>query len=198
MCSLAARSRRKVEWGFKIIGAFVGADEYVVISLRRKMDDFQRLTQALLLYPNAQARCCSHRFCFNAKIDYWMRAQYPVQATSFVDDFKEEQMKLVASYHGIYDANDFTRSRALISLTCSFAVSLKGLAKIFPNWIDFGRYGAVVWNSPWYDAYLCIFSSLFVYASYLFSVSRGVQSSAAAVTAQHAVRGVDFDDTWML
>ena len=43
-----------------------------------------------------------------------MRAQYSANATSFVDDFKEEQMKLVASYHGIYDANDFNFNRASI------------------------------------------------------------------------------------
>ena len=66
-------ARRKVEWGFKILGAFVGTDEYVVSALRRKMDDFQRLTQALLLYPNVQARYNLHRFCFNAKVNYWTR-----------------------------------------------------------------------------------------------------------------------------
>ena len=77
-------------------------------------------------------------------------------------------MKLLASYHGIYDDNDFNRSRdqiaelyeraalpiekggmglrniSLISLTafpCSLAVSLKDLAKSFPNWIVLGREG---------------------------------------------------------
>ena len=44
-----------------------------------------------------------------------MRAQYPAHATPFVDSFKEEQMKLVASYHGIYDADDFNRNRAQVA-----------------------------------------------------------------------------------
>ena len=63
-------SRRRLELGFKILGAFVGTDEYVLSALRRKMDDFQRLTQTLLLYPNVQARHHLHRFCFNAKANY--------------------------------------------------------------------------------------------------------------------------------
>ena len=35
--------------------------------------------------------------------------------TPFVNDFKELQMKLLASYHGIYDDNDFNRSRDQIA-----------------------------------------------------------------------------------
>ena len=77
-------------------------------------------------------------------------------------------MKLLASYHGVYDDDDFSRSRdqiaelyeraalpiekggmglrsiSLVSLTafpCSLAVSLKDLAKHFPNWIALGREG---------------------------------------------------------
>ena len=79
-------------------------------------------------------------------------------------------MKLLASYHGIYDDDDFNRSRgqiaklyereraalpiekggmgltniSLVSLTafpCSFAASLRDLAKSFPNWITLGREG---------------------------------------------------------
>ena len=44
-----------------------------------------------------------------------MRAQYPVHTMPFVNDFKEVQMKLLASYHGIYDDDDFNRSRGQIA-----------------------------------------------------------------------------------
>ena len=122
-----------------------------------------------------------HKTCFNAKINYWMRAQYPAHTTPFVNDFKELQMKLLASYHGIYDDNDFNRSRdqiaelyeraalpiekggmglrniSLISLTafpCSLAVSLKDLAKSFPNWIVLGREGSLLRISEMYLFFL--------------------------------------------
>ena len=164
-------AKRRVEWGFKILGAFVGTDEYVLASLRPKMEGLRNLSQTLLRYPNVQARYFLHKTCFNAKINYWMRAQYPAHTTPFVNDFKELQMKLLASYHGIYDDNDFNRSRdqiaelyeraalpiekggmglrniSLISLTafpCSLAVSLKDLAKSFPNWIVLGREGSLL------------------------------------------------------
>ena len=134
-----------------------------------KMEGLRKLSQTLSRYPNAQARYFLHKICFNAKVNYWMRAQYPARDMPFVDDFKEDQMKLVASYHGIYNDDDFNRSRgqivdpykraaspiekggvglrnvSLIFLTAfprSLAASLKDLAKSFPNWITLGRDGA--------------------------------------------------------
>ena len=80
-------------------------------------------------------------------------------------------MKLVTSYHGIYDADDFNRNRAqiaelyeraalpiekggmalrnvaliaLTSFTCSLAASLTDLANVFPDWIELRRGGAIV------------------------------------------------------
>ena len=96
-------AKRRVEWGIKILGAFVGTDEYVLTSLRPKMESLRKLSQTLLHYHNVQARYFLHKTCFNAKINYWMRAQYPAHTMPFVNDFKEVQMKLLASYHGIYD-----------------------------------------------------------------------------------------------
>ncbi len=51
-----------------------------------------------------------------------MRAQHPAHTTPFVNnDFKEVQMKLLllASYHGIYDDDDFNRSRGQIKINKS-------------------------------------------------------------------------------
>ena len=79
------------------------------------MESLRKLSQILLRYHNVQARYFLHKTCFNAKINYWMRAQYPAHTTPFVNDFKELQMKLLASYHGIYDDNDFNRSRDQIA-----------------------------------------------------------------------------------
>ena len=170
-CSPEVAAKRRFEWGFKILGAFVGTDEFVMASLRPKMEGLRKLARVLLRYPNVQARYLLHKICFNAKINYWMRAQYPAHTAPFVNDFKEEQMKLLASYHGIYDDDDFNSSRvqiaelyeraalpidkggmglrniSLISLTafpCSLAASLKDLAKYFPNWIALGGDGDIL------------------------------------------------------
>ena len=59
------------------------------------MEGLRKLSLTLSRYPNAQASYFLHKIRFNAKINYWMRAQYPACATPFVDDFKEDQTKLV-------------------------------------------------------------------------------------------------------
>ena len=49
-------AKRKAEWGFKILGAYVGTDEFVMNALQQKMESIRKITQTLLLYPNVQAR----------------------------------------------------------------------------------------------------------------------------------------------
>ena len=62
------------------------------------MKAIRRLTDLMLQYSNAQARSNLHRFCYNAKINHWMRSQFQAHAAEFVDDFMEQQMRLLASY----------------------------------------------------------------------------------------------------
>jgi len=109
--SIALADERRAEWGIKILGAYVGSDEYVVNALRCKMVSIRELTQIMLYYPNAQAKYYLHRFCYNAKINYWTRAQFPKHVAPFVDDFKEQQQKLIASYHEIHDGKEFNHDR---------------------------------------------------------------------------------------
>ena len=79
--------KRNIEWGFKILGAFVGTDEYVLCNLESKMSKIDRVTDLLIQYPKAQFRYCLHRFCYDAKVNYWLRAQLPLHGRRFVDDF---------------------------------------------------------------------------------------------------------------
>merc|ERR1711907_490244 len=37
----------------------------------------------------------------------WLRAQLPHHGRRFVDEFRKQQMRLVASYHGVYEAIEF-------------------------------------------------------------------------------------------
>ena len=92
--------------------------------------------------------------------------RFPIHAKDFITNFQSFQVKLVASYHGLYDDSDLARawlqirevyeravlsinkggmalrSVKLVSLTafvCSLIASLKHLAKAFPDWIKLDR-----------------------------------------------------------
>ena len=117
----------------------------------------------MLRYPTVQARYQLHKSCYNAKVNYWLRSQFPVHAKDFIDDFQSLQVKLLASYHGLHDDSDLTRAwpsfrevydRAALPINkggmelrsvklvfptafaCSLVASLKHLAKAFPDWIN--------------------------------------------------------------
>ena len=76
-------------------------------ALQHKIESIRKLTQTLLRYPNVQARRYLHRFCYNSKVNYWLRTQFPSHVAPFVQDFKESQARLIASYHRLHDVNDF-------------------------------------------------------------------------------------------
>ena len=73
--SIALADERRAEWGIKILGAYIGTDEYVLNALRCKMVSIRELTRTMLCYPNVQARYYLHRLCYNAKVNYWMRIE---------------------------------------------------------------------------------------------------------------------------
>ena len=160
--------KRRVEWGFKILGAFVGTDEYVLRQLNNKMNKLHKLTDVLIQYPKVQFRYLLHRHCYDAKVNYWLRAQLPHHGRRFVDEFRKQQMRLVASYHGVYEAIEFDdkwsdvhdwyeratlpiemggmaiRNMGVVALTafaCSVAASLRHMAVIFPELITLGPQG---------------------------------------------------------
>ena len=99
-----------------------------------------------------------------------MRTQFPEHTIGFVDHFKSIQLKLIASYHGIYDQRDldFRREKLLqvykraalpidvggmslrnidnvnlVAYPCSFVASIKEIAKVFPHWISLNECGDV-------------------------------------------------------
>ena len=93
-------------WGFKVLGAFVGTDEYVTQALQVKAQSLNSEAEALLRYPNSQARCYLHKYCFNEKINYWLRTQFPDHTKGLLSSFKSYQVRLIASYHGIYHKDE--------------------------------------------------------------------------------------------
>ena len=99
-------SFRRDNWGFKVLGAFIGTDEYVKRSLNKKVRSLDSTVETLLQFPYAQGRYYLHRFCFNEKIGYWLRAQFPDHTKNLLQDFRSQQTRLIASYHGLYNEMD--------------------------------------------------------------------------------------------
>jgi len=107
---MAPTAHRAAEWGFKILGAFVGTDEVVINALRQKSKTLKDLTDVMLRNLQVQARSHLHKRCCNAKVNYWLRSQFPILTKDFIADFQSLQVKLVASYHGLYDDSDLARA----------------------------------------------------------------------------------------
>ena len=63
-------AKRSVQWGCKILGAFVGTDEYAIHELGNKMRKINNLTDVLIQYPKHQFRHCLHRLCYDSKVNY--------------------------------------------------------------------------------------------------------------------------------
>ena len=94
---------RLEQWGCEVLGAYIDSKEYIKNSLDSKMKGIKSVADDLLKYPNSQARYYIHKYCFNEKINYWLRNQFPNDSKDFLDEFKKTQTRLIASYHGIYD-----------------------------------------------------------------------------------------------
>ena len=156
---------RSEQWGCKVLGAFIGSSEFIKNSLSNKMKAINSVANLLLKYPNSQARYFIHKYCFNEKINYWLRAQFPDDSKQFLEDFKKTQIALIASYHGYYDQERINSqpqvfsdlykrvsfpiddgglalrdidSVHLTAFISSMAASSKFLAKNFPLWIQTG------------------------------------------------------------
>ena len=127
------------------------------------MEVIKNVADILLKYPNSQARFNIHRHYFNQKINYWLRSQFPEDCKDFLADFKKTQMRLIASYHGIYDQETFNDqlelftdlykrvsfpiangglalrcidSVYLTAFVCSMTASSTHLSNHFPEWIQ--------------------------------------------------------------
>ena len=114
-----------------MLGAYVGTKEYVKKSLDSKMEVIKNVADTLIKYPNSQAMYYIHKHCFNEKINYWLRVQFPEDCKDFFADFKKTQMRLIASYHGIYDQETFNNQLELFTdlyKRVSFPIANGGLA----------------------------------------------------------------------
>ena len=123
--------RRSEQWGCKVLGAFIGSKEFIKNSLQVKMKGIKSVADLLLNYPNSQARYLIHKYCYNEKINYWLRAQFPDDSKQFLDDFKRTQTSLIASYHGYYDQKKIDDQQKLFSdlyKRVSFAIEDGGMA----------------------------------------------------------------------
>ena len=98
------------------------------------MKGIQSVADDLLKYPNSQARYLIHKYCFNQKINYWLRNQFPEDSKDFLDEFKKTQTRLIASYHGIYDQETINNQPELfmdLYKRVSFPIAMRPCSQIY-------------------------------------------------------------------
>ena len=114
-CSSCLSAAREEQFGFKVLGAYVGLTKYVMASLNTKFPQLQRIMDALLKPPNAQGRRVLCRLSFNPRINYLLRAHLLEHSRLFVNDFKRRQMKLITSRHEVASEDELHLRRAQTS-----------------------------------------------------------------------------------
>ena len=69
--------QRKIAYGVKLLGAFLGDSEYIKNNLYKKITTLNKEKQNIIKYPHVKNRYLLTKFCFIAKFNYIFRTQYP-------------------------------------------------------------------------------------------------------------------------
>ncbi len=77
-----------LEYGAKVLGSFVGSNEYVLSKLKLHVDELQPYVEKLIAIENLQCRNLILRSCFCSKIDHLLRTIRPELTNSIVELFE--------------------------------------------------------------------------------------------------------------
>jgi hypothetical protein len=88
---------RKVEYGVKLLGAFLGDSEYIKKNLYKKISTLNKEKHNLIKYPHVKNRYLLTKFCFIAKFNYIFRTQYPWHTEHLLPAFDELQGDIALS-----------------------------------------------------------------------------------------------------
>jgi len=87
------KKRRRLTYGCKLLGAYIGSDEYVLASLESYFSELKEVADSLKLYPDIQGRYIMFRYCFFAKPLHLMRTTRP----DLIREFNKWLLKLQRS-----------------------------------------------------------------------------------------------------
>ena len=85
------------EYGTKILGSYLGSDEFISTSLEKNLAEIQRVADQLIAYPDLQGRLLLFRKCFLMKPVHLFRTMPPSSIASFIDSVESIKRSVVCS-----------------------------------------------------------------------------------------------------
>ncbi len=84
-------------YGMKVLGSFIGSDEYVTLQLEAVVTEWGRIKQELIDFPHVQQRMLLFRKCFSQKPVHLIRTITARLTSNLVDNFVAMQMEILES-----------------------------------------------------------------------------------------------------
>lgn len=89
---------KSLDFGLKVLGSFIGEDEYIKASLVDKLTQLQDITNKLMTLDNLAYRYILFRDCFVHKVNYLYRCINPRLTADFVKDFEALKKLCISSF----------------------------------------------------------------------------------------------------
>ena len=75
------------EFGAKVVGSWIGSDQYIHGQLAQKLETLTAEAEAIKQFPDSQSQNLMLRYCFCQKINYLQRLTPPPLMVNFVAQF---------------------------------------------------------------------------------------------------------------
>jgi hypothetical protein len=103
----------KVKYGTKMLGAFLGTDEYIQANLREHLEKLRAEAKLLMEYPDVQGRYHLFKMCLMNKPNHLMRTTRPDLMAEFIGEWDKIVMLVIESFfHCALDT--FTRDNVCL------------------------------------------------------------------------------------
>jgi hypothetical protein len=96
-CAVADQEVARRSYGTKMLGTYIGTDEYIKFNLQAKLEKLRAEAKLLIAFPDVQCRYVLFRHCFMAKPLHLMRTTRPDLMSEFIDGFEEIQTEILES-----------------------------------------------------------------------------------------------------
>ena len=145
------------KFGVKILGSYVGSEEFIRSSLQSKLEDLQKEAEKLISYSDLQQKYIFLRYCFDQKITHILRTTDFWLTNDFAEKFDNMKKAIFCSIIGQFDSNtlpdviwtqvclstsragfgitDSKRARCAASVASAFDC-METLNQIVPNWLQ--------------------------------------------------------------
>jgi len=145
------------KFGAKILGSYVGSEEFIRNSLQSKLEDLEKEAEKLMSCSDIQQKYVFLRYCFDQKITHILRTTEVQFTESFCEKFDTLKKAIFCSIIGQFDQNtlpvDVWVQACLSTSNTGFGITdskraryaayvasifdcMETLEKIAPNWYD--------------------------------------------------------------